>query len=303
MRSRSLRARSIACAAAAVAAGCGDNVGGRVAGDAGGRLAAVLFVRGGSGTAGFVEGGTDDHLSDITDTTTAAFNRGYGELAALLRGAGYSVDQITEGPASDPGPVDLAAADLDRYAVVVFGSNNASYGGAAAGLVVEYVARGGGALFVSDGNWGSFWDKAPSSDQTFLTPFGLIMNQDGGGRTRLGAADFVEPEHPILAGVEAFEGEGTSPCTLSHDRHELAIPRRLVAVREVVHRNTAPDGPVTPPTDDDAALAIAELGAGRVACHFDRNTFFNPNGAGTSLAVASNAIYARNLFDWLAQRR
>lgn len=277
---------------AATLLACGDNAAPR-----------VLFIRGGSGTAGFVEGGTDDHLSDITDASTAPYNHGYGQLAALLRDAGYAVDQRVEGPVAAPGPVDLAAVALDRYAVVVFGSNNASYGADAVALVVRFVHAGGGALFASDGNWGSFWDKAPTSDQAFLTPFGLIMNQDGGGLSRLGGSDFVEPDHPILRGVEAFEGEGVSPCTLAHDPTALAAPHRLVAARDVVHRNTAPDGPVTPPTDDDAALAVAEYGAGRVACHFDRNTFFNDNGAGTSLASASNAIYARNLFDWLAHRR
>lgn len=262
----------------------------------------VLFIRGGAGTAGFVEGGTDDHLSDIADATTAPGNRGFGQLAALLVERGFEVDQVVEGPATAPAPVDLDAAALERYAVVVFGSNNATYDAAAVALVTRYVRDGGGALFASDANWGSFWDRASSSDQPFLTPFGLIMNQDGGGRIALTAADFIEPEHPILREVDAFEGEGVSPCTLSRDPDALVVPRRLVAAREVVRRNTAPEGPVTPPTDDDASLAIAEYGAGRVACHFDRNTFFNEGGAGSSLASASNARYARNLFDWLARR-
>jgi hypothetical protein len=276
---------------ATIAAGCTDDAPSK-----------ILFIRGGAGTAGFVEGGTDDHLSDITDTTTAPGNRGYGELAALLVADGFVVDQAIEGPASANAPVDLAAARLGDYAVVVFGSNNAVYGDADAALVTAYIRDGGGALFASDGNWGSFWDKAPNSDQPFLTPFGLVMNQDGGGRTSLAGADFIEPAHPILAGVDAYEGEGVSPCTLSHDAAALVEPRRLVATTEVVHRNTAPNGPVTPATPDDAALAVAEHGRGRVACHFDRNTFFNANGAGTSLAQASNARYARNLFAWLARR-
>jgi hypothetical protein len=53
-------------------------------------------------------------------------------------------------------------------------------------------------------------------------------------------------------------------------------------------------------TADDASLAVVEHGRGRVACHFDRNTFFNENGAGTSLTRAGNRTYARNLFAWLA---
>jgi hypothetical protein len=262
----------------------------------------VLFVRGGPGTGGFVEGGADEHLSDITDLSTAGYNHGYGQLAALLTSDGFVVEQFIEGPAPNNTPEDLAALDLDRYAVIVFGSNNATYDDAAVARVTRYVRDGGGALFASDANWGSYWDKAPSSDQSFLTPFGLVMNQDGGGRSVLAGPDLLEPDHPILRDVASFEGEGVSPCTLSRDPAALATPRRLAITKEVVHRNTAPNGPVTPPTDDDAALAVAEYGAGRVACHFDRNTFFNENGAGTSIAIGGNARYARNLFGWLAHR-
>jgi hypothetical protein len=263
----------------------------------------ILVIRGGAGTAGFVEGGTDDHLSDIADVSTAPGNRGYGQLAALLRADGFVVDQAIEGPAAAPGPVDLEAVGLARYAVVFFASNNAPYDASAAALVTGFVDAGGGVLFVSDANWGAFWDRAPSSDQTLLAPFGLVMNQDGGGTTTLSGPDFVDATHPILRGVDAIQGEGVSPCSLSHDPAALATPVRLVIARELVRRNTAPMGPVTEPTADDASLAVAEYGGGRVACHFDRNTFFNDHGEGSSLASASNATYAHQLFAWLAHRR
>jgi hypothetical protein len=271
-------------------AACGDNVDPR-----------IVFIRGGSGTGGFVEGGTDDHLSDINDTTTDFYNRGYGELAALLRADGFVVEQLVEGPADANTPVDLDA--IAGAAIVVFGSNNATYTADDAAQLARFVAAGGGALFISDGNWGTFWDKAPSSDQTFLTQFGLVMNQDGGGLNTIAGADFLVPDHPILRGVDAgFQGEGVSPCTLSHDPAALAEPVRLAIAKDVVHRNTAPDGPITPPTDDDASLVVVEYERGRVACHFDRNTFFNTNGAGSSLVSASNTTYAHNLFAWLAGR-
>ena len=269
---------------------CGDDLG----------APRILFIRGGSGTGGFVEGGADEHLSDIHDLSTAEYNHGYGQLAALLTDEGFRVEQVEEGPASDNTPVDLR--ELSRYAVVVFGSNNATYTSDDAARFAAYIAGGGGAMFSSDGNWGSFWDKAPSSDQTFLTQFGLLMNQDGGGRITLAGEDFVEPMHPILDGVDAFDGEGVSPCTLSHDPAAFTTPVRLVAAKTVVHRNTAPNGPVDAATADDASLAIAEYGRGRIACHYDRNTFFNENGAATSLHQVSNRTYARNLFAWLVGR-
>lgn len=275
-----------------VLAACGDNAG----------TNQILFIRGGAGTAGFVEGGTDDHLSDIFDSSTEPFSRGYGHLAALLRGENFAVEQVIEGPVTAPAPIDLGGIGLSRYAVVVFGSNNAVYNATDAALVAGYVRDGGGLLFMSDANWGTDWDKAPNSDQTFLTQFGLVMNQDGGGVVTIGVDDFFVPDHPIFAGVDSFQGEGTSPCSLSHDPLALATPILLAPTKGVVRRNSGVPGPVEDSTENDASLTVVEYGRGRIACHFDRNTFFNENGAGTSLAGGANATYARNLFLWLARR-
>jgi hypothetical protein len=142
----------------------------------------VLFIRGGDGTGGFLEGGSDDQLSDIDNFNLAAGNHGWAELASLLRGEGYVVTQIKEGAATSGAdlPVDLMSLDLTPYKLIVFGSNNATYGVAAADKIDAFVRNGGGVLFISDANFGSNWGDAPSSDQPFLDRFGLIMNQDNG---------------------------------------------------------------------------------------------------------------------------
>src|SRR5947199_2720139 len=91
----------------------------------------ILFIRGGSGTGGIIDGGTlaqrDEELADVNDTSTSSGNHGWGELANLLRGEGFSIEQHIEGPKSNNTPVDLAALDLSQYAAIVFGSNNADY--------------------------------------------------------------------------------------------------------------------------------------------------------------------------------
>jgi hypothetical protein len=271
-------------------AACGDNL----------VPTRMLYIRGGSRTGGFVEDYNDDQLADIGDESQRVYNHGYGELAQLLYDDGFSIEGRDEGPADHNTKVDLS--DLGDFDVVFFASNNATYSAEDAERLRRFVRGGGGALFASDANWGLYWDKAPSSDQTFLTQFGLIINQDGGGLTVLSGADFVEPAHPILNGVTAFDGEGVSPCTLTHDPTALGKATRLVAATAVVRRPTAPMGPVDQPTDDDGSLVVVEYGAGRVACHFDRNTFFNVNGAGTSLASQSNTVYAHRLFAWLAKK-
>src|SRR4051812_32876857 len=134
---------------------------------------AILFVRGAPRSGGFLSGHTDadftSQLSDINDTSTAPDSRGWGTLAATLRGAGFDVQQIiepTESGAPAKGHVNGARIrfekmNLSKYAAIVFGSNNASYPKKSVDAVVKYVQAGGGALFISDGNFGSNWRDAP----------------------------------------------------------------------------------------------------------------------------------------------
>jgi hypothetical protein len=277
----------------------------------------VLFIRGGSGTGGLGGGaGADGQLSDIHDTSTAAGNHGFAELAALLAAQGFVVEQVVEGPAPRGLPVNLQAIDLSHYDVLVFGSNNASYLAGAVAWVVPYVCSGGSALFISDANWGSDWGDAPSSDQAFLDAFDLVMNQDAGTYVvSRSAGDFViggvdQGTHPILAGpdgvlgtaddVDNFDGEGVSPATVTHFFPGVE-PVVLAKAKQTIHLNDSTgSGSFQPPGVADGALVALEYGAGRVACLFDRNTFFNLNGAGTSLHNWDNAQLARNLFAWLA---
>jgi hypothetical protein len=278
----------------------------------------ILFIRGGERTGGFLEGGADEQLSDINDYSTAAGNHGFGELHDLLLAEGYAVDQVIEGPAENNTKIDFSSIDLASYQIIVFGSNNADYDANDAALIGEWVCRGGAALFISDANWGRSWCDAPNSDQTFLGQFDLIMNQDAFLYTlRRADGDFVvggddRGMHPILAGpdgqlgtpddVNSFDGEGVSPLTLTSLLPGVE-PMVLAKAEIGIHVNDQCDsdgGSVRGVTLDDGALVALEYGGGRVAGHFDRNTFFNQNGAGTSLHREDNAQYAKNLFRWLA---
>jgi len=283
-----------------------------VAGDA----PAVLFVRGGSGTGGFLEDGADEQLSDITDTSQAEKNHGYGELSQLLEGQGFTVAQVVEGPVENNTKIDLAAVGLDELDVLVFGSNNADYDASDRDLVADWVCGGGSALFISDANWGQDWSDAPDSDQTFLDAFDLVVNQDTGAYVLARATgDYVVDGvdmggHPILAGpdllvgtaddVDAFDGEGVSPLTVV-DADPGVAPAILAGAEGDVRLNDDPGGgTIVPATVDDGALVVLEYGTGRIVGHFDRNTFFNRNGAGTDITRFDNAQYAANLFAWLA---
>jgi hypothetical protein len=269
----------------------------------------VLFLRGADRSGGFLEAGNDaertEHLADINNMQTFSGNHGWGELRLALEEAGFVVEQITESAENASGPADgiavaLETLPLSDYDVIVFGSNNAVYDDAAIDAVEAWVREGGGALFISDANFGSDWADAPDSDQQFLDRFGLVMNQDQGTYVlERDQSDFDQPDHPILDGVDAFDGEGVSPIVA---QNQAAV---IVGARNMTRVNTPPFGSQNQGQSRavgplDGALVAIEIDYGRVAGHFDRNTFFNLNGAGTDINRFDNRAYAINLFEWLA---
>lgn len=259
----------------------------------------VLFVRGGAGTGGFLEGGQDDQLCDIADTSTRGGNHGWATFADWLRSNNFELEQVEEGPVSNNTPVPFDTMDLSAYDVILLGSNNAAYTEAQVDAVMAWVRAGGGLLAISDANFGQDWHDAPDSDQTFFDRLGWIMNQDF-GTYALNSRNFALPDHPILDGVNSFDGEGVSPILL--DRQVPGVRSQVVvrAQGQTRRNNRQGSGSLISVTDNHAALIIAEVEEGRVAGHYDRNTFFNRNGAGTDLTRFDNRTYALNLFNWLA---
>lgn len=264
----------------------------------------ILFIRGGSNTGGFLDGGTraqrDEELADINNFSTSTGNHGWGELANLLKGDGFSPVQTIE---KHVNPFDLSKVDLTQYKTIVFGSNNADYSAPRiVGAFVKYIDRGGSALFISDANFGSSYGDAPSSDQSLLTPFGLAVNQDSGTYSLSRSTDFRALQHSILFGVNQIDGEGVSPGVRVRPVKHVT-PQVLIGAKGTTRNNDSlGKGTDRPVTQNDGALVVAQAGLGRIAISFDRNTFFNRNGAGTDIHRFDNTRYAKNLFEWLAGR-
>ena len=280
----------------------------------------VLFVRGADRSGGFLEAGDDasrtEHLADVHNRSTSPGNHGWYELAEALRSAGFVIEQRAE-RVEDGAPttgqtqgraVRFENLDLAPYDAVVFGSNNAMYDAFTVDAIEAYVRGGGAALFISDANFGSDWADAPESDQPILGRFGVTVAQDFGVyASERAAGDFLAPAHPVLANVNTFDGEGVSPFFVSNP-NVPGVNVALLARAEQGFRVNAPPyedpatrrGQVRPVTAGDAALLVGTAGSGRFAGHFDRNTFFNLNGAGTSINRFDNRQLALNLFRWLA---
>jgi len=281
----------------------------------------ILFVRGADRSGGFLEATNDagrtEQLADINNTSTATGNHGWATLAATLRSAGYVVEQMKEPlEAGAPGtgqtqgaPIKFETMTLSRYAAIVFGSNNAKYPAASVDAINNYVKNGGGALFISDANFGSNWRDAPDSDQAFLSRFGLKVQQDNGvyALTRAGG-DFAKPTHPVLFGVDSVDGEGVSPLVVPATPPAGVRIERIVGARTKTRDNNGASasnkfqGTLRNVTASDASLVFATTGKGRVVGFFDRNTFFNAGGAGTNINRFNNRQLALNLFRWISDK-
>lgn len=266
----------------------------------------VLFVRGGTGSGGFLEGGSNEQLADINNFQTFNGNHGWGTFAETLENEGYTLTQITEGRGGNS-PVDFADINLNQYDIIVLGSNNASYNNTQVDAIDNWVKNGGGLLTISDANFGSSWCDAPNSDQDFLDRYGILVHQDFGTYSlRRSSNDFIISDHPILNNVDRFDGEGVSPFITANTIPSGVTVERIVRARNEIRRNNTNNqgscqGSTRNANNNDAVLMTATSGNGRVVAHFDRNTFFNQNGAGTNINRFDNKRYMLNVFKWLSE--
>ena len=282
----------------------------------------VLNIRGGENTGGLASGDNNE-LSSFSDYSNADQNRGWGEFADLLEATGFDPQEIREGelepgcevhisiPCSDP--IDFAGMDLTKYSVIIMGSNNSRYDENAVDAVMQYIEQGGGILFISDGNFGRDYRAAPWSDQPFLDRFGLIMNQDNGHYSiQRSRGDFLIPDHPLLTGVDEFNGEGVNP--ISFDKEIDGIKIEMISkAKDQVRRNVNNDGtpvggnnlgrgPLTNANANDASLISAEYGQGRAVFIYDRNCFFNAGARTSSMAQVDNKQLALNIMEWIKRK-
>ncbi len=272
----------------------------------------VLFIRGADRSGGFLEAGNDasrtEQLADIFNTSTARGNHGWSELRQTLETNGFQTEQLIE-PTETGAPatgqtngaqIEFSSIGLSDYDVLVFGSNNAVYTADSVDAVENYIRSGGGAIFISDANFGSDWADASNSDQQFLDRFGLIVNQDRGTYSiDRSDGEFLIPDDPIFAGVNRIDGEGVTPIEVGTPTAGVSVNILALAEgRTRLNDGAGGDnqGSVRAVGPNDAAILFATADQGRLIGHFDRNTFFNANGAGTDINRFDNRQYAINLF-------
>jgi hypothetical protein len=281
----------------------------------------VVFIRGADRSgSGANDTERQEQLNDINNNSTAAGNRGWGQLRTHLTGLGYNVTQVTEtveSGAPNTGGTNGVQVNLSQALagkeIAVFGSNNAVYSRQNKEFLETWVRAGGSALFISDLKFGRDWSDAPNSDNDFTSRFGWSMNQDRAEGTATtitrAAGQFTNSTHPIFTGINSLEAEGVNPITVGAPGPNMTntILARVPASQSVRTNtfNGQQNPTLRPSTANDAALAIAEVGGtsgGRIVSWWDRNTWNNQNGSGSDITRADNRLLATNIFAWLAKR-
>src|SRR5439155_1912910 len=209
---------------------------------------------------------------------------------------------LTQWADTDPAVNPLTLGTLIHYDLVVLGSNNRRFDPKEAAAVDTYLRRGGALLAFSDSRFGLSPDRGSNalgagelSDNDLLGQYGISVQHDNYQVVVADKSRFANPSHPVLAGLHSFKGEGVSLI------HVTAPPAQILVRGDGLlltdgHTVTGPDYAIT---------VVVQVGTGRVAVTFDRNTFFNAGvgSDGTDLDELDNRAYARNLFNWLARPR
>lgn len=202
----------------------------------------------------------------------------------------------------------LTADNLAAWDAVVFGSNNRTYTAADAEALYSWIEQGGGALFWSDPRFGQTEegrDTGVLSNNPLLAPFGLTQF-DGNGASAGASFGIYERAH-FLNVFNRNTGGTDLTNTVSWVTDGLSLlavapPALVIGGRRDLAGDLQPlPAGVTSPTDPLATLAIAEIGAGRVAAIADPDPFRNA-GPHAHIGLADNRELALRLATWVARR-
>jgi hypothetical protein len=200
--------------------------------------------------------------------------------------------------------LELNAAFLKNYRVIILGSNQRMFSKAEASAVENWVHQGGGLIAWSDSAFGGHYRKVGidntlgrDSNNRITEPFGMYFLTDSGGGNYL-ISEYTEDHYlnnDDRNGGVRYRGEGVSCVRISPPARMLA-PLQGGGLGGKLSVNKV-DAPYQP--ERDAALAIAEPGKGRVVGIFDRNCFWNA-GDGTRLSHVDNREFVQRVVVWAA---
>lgn len=256
----------------------------------------VLYLYGDVSDHGDVPSGDKEpfHPMRLNDTGRLGLS-GFKEA---VQEAGFRLDEKYDAA------ITLNDDLLSKYRVLILGSNQRMFNADEVKAVHQWIEQGGGLVAWSDSAFGGSYRYAGignklgrDSNNLITERFGMYFLTDNGAGNYL-ISQYTE-DHYLNnfnkdSGVR-YRGEGVSCVRVSPPAKMLA-PLQEGGLGGGMRVNKV-DGAYQP--DNDAALAIATHGKGRIVGTFDRNCFWNA-GDGSRLSHVDNREFAQRLMVWAA---
>lgn len=257
---------------------------------------AMLYIYGDVSAEGDVPSGEKPafHAMRLNDTSRL----GMSDFKAAIEELGFEIEERYDAE------TEFTEALLKKYQVLILSSNQRLFTAPEVQAVHRWIRRGGGLIAWSDSAFGGHFGKVGiantlgrASNNVITAPLGMFFLSDNGGGNYL--ISNYEEDHFLndynKNGGVRYRGEGVS-CV------RVSAPARMLATLQAGGlggnlKVNAIDAPFNPKTD--AALAVAEIGKGRVIGNFDRNSFWNA-GDGSRLSHVDNREFTQRLMVWAA---
>jgi len=256
----------------------------------------LLYLYGDVAADGTLPSGDKEpfHQMRLNDTG----NRGMSQFNAAITHLGFELEEAYDAE------TQLTNKLLESIRVLILGSNQRRFSKEEAAAVKQHVEAGGGLVAWSDSAFGGFYaevgmdnEAGRLSNNDLTSAFGMdFLTDNGAGNYLIQQHEF---DHFLNAdnqnGGVSFRGEGVSPVRVSPPAKMLSkLQDGGLGGKLQINKI---DGEFDP--ERDAALAIAEVGKGRVIGIFDRNLFWNA-GEGTQLSHADNREFTQRVMIWAA---
>ncbi|SDX30833.1 hypothetical protein SAMN05444411_104173 [Lutibacter oricola] len=256
----------------------------------------VMYVYGDVSADGDIPSGDKKpfHQMRLTDTG----NLGMSQFLEALEEVKLTVTEVYDQE------IEFTLKSLKNIDVLILASNQRVFSKNEAKAVGKWVNNGGGLVVWSDSAFGGEYKLVGVDNPTGRISDNIITEQFGMHfLTDNGAGNYLVKEYTKNHFLNAnnknggirFRGEGVSFVRISPPAIMLAKAQEGgLGGKLRVNKN---DGVFNAETD--AALAIANIGKGRVVGLFDRNLFWNA-GAGTRISHSDNREFTQRLMLYAA---
>ncbi|MDF7799183.1 hypothetical protein P4C99_06885 [Pontiellaceae bacterium B1224] len=256
----------------------------------------VLYIYGDVSADGDIPSGEKEPFQQMRLNDSGKY--GMSEFKEAIEEVGFDIAEKYDAE------IELNDSFLNQYRVIMLASNQRMFCPAEVAAIHKWVEQGGGLIAWSDSAFGGHYRKVGigntqgrDSNNLITEKYGMYFLTDNGGGNYLISQydeDHYLNDNNRNAGIR-YRGEGVSCVRVSSPARVLARLQEggLGGKMEV----NKVDGIYQP--ENDAALAVAESGKGRVVGTFDRNCFWNA-GDGSRLSHCDNREFTQRMVVWAA---